>query len=325
MTFWAAGETKSSAQGSQRRVARAMFYQRQPGSSGRTRAPNADSHLTMTAPNPSAAVLASFPADVPDLPELVSMKREGDLVWLTIERPEVMNCLSFPTLRRFRLLLAELRGDLTIRCILISGAGERAFCAGADLKERKTMPAERVPDFVRNIRGLMDDVAGMPQPTVAVVQGFAFGGGTELMLACDLRIAAEEATFGLTETTLAIIPGAGGTQRLPRLIGTSRAKDLILTGRKLDASEAERIGLLNRVAPRAQLAERAIELASSIAGNGPVAVRAAKDAIDRGTEAPIHEGLAIEAECYERVLPTQDRLEALAAFAEKRRPSYSGS
>lgn len=272
-----------------------------------------------------APVSDQFPSDVPDQPELVSMKREGDLVWLTIERPEVMNCLSFPTLRRFRTLLEELREDLSIRCILITGSGERAFCAGADLKERKTMPAERVPDFVRNIRGLMDDVAAMPQPTVAVVQGFAFGGGTELMLACDLRIAAAEASFGLTETTLAIIPGAGGTQRLPRLIGASRAKDLILTGRKLDATEAERIGLVNRVAPRAELLEAANTLANTIAGNGPVAVRSAKEAIDRGTEAPIDEGLEIEARCYDKVLPTQDRLEALAAFAEKRRPQFTGS
>ncbi|MEC8510932.1 MAG: enoyl-CoA hydratase-related protein [Planctomycetota bacterium] len=272
-----------------------------------------------------SSIADQFPADVPDQPELVTARREGDLVWLTIERPEVMNCLSFPTLRRFRTLLEELREDLTIRCIMITGSGERAFCAGADLKERKTMPAERVPDFVRNIRGLMDDVAAMPQPTVAVVQGFAFGGGTELMLACDLRIAAAEASFGLTETTLAIIPGAGGTQRLPRLIGASRAKDLILTGRKLDATEAERIGLVNRVAPRADLAEAAAELAGTIAGNGPVAVRAAKEAIDRGTEAPMEEGLEIEARCYDKVLPTTDRLEALAAFAEKRRPRYTGS
>ena len=272
-----------------------------------------------------SAVLAQFPAAVPHQPELVSMAREGDLVTLTIERPEVMNCLSFPTLRRFRTLLAELRDDLSIRCILVKGAGEKAFCAGADLKERKTMPAERVPDFVRNIRGLMDDVAGMPQPTVAVVQGFAFGGGTELMLSCDLRIAAEEAKFGLTETTLAIIPGAGGTQRLPRLIGASRAKDLILTGRKIDATEAERSGRVNRVAPRAERDAAAAALAAEIAGNGPVAVRAAKEAIDRGTEAPIDEGLEIEARGYDRVLPTTDRLEALAAFAEKRRPNFTGS
>ncbi len=270
------------------------------------------------------SVLDQFPSDVPDQPELVSVRRDGDLVHLTIERPEVMNCLSFPTLRRFRLVLEELAQDLSVRAVLLTGAGERAFCAGADLKERRTMPTERVPDFVRNIRGLMDDVAALPQPTIAVVNGVAFGGGTELMLACDLRVAAADAQFGLTETTLAIIPGAGGTQRLPRLIGTSRAKDLVLTGRKLGADEAERIGLVNRVAPRAELAAVATALAQQIAGNGPVAVRAAKAAIDQGTEVEIERGLAIEAECYARVIPTSDRLEALAAFAEKRAPRYQG-
>ena len=269
-------------------------------------------------------VAREFPADVPDQPELVSCRREGDLVWLTLERPEVMNCLSFPTLRRLRTLCEELRQDLSIRAVLITGSGEKAFCAGADLKERRTMPAERVPEFVRNIRRTMDDVESLPQPTVAVVNGVAFGGGTELLLACDLRVAAAHAQFGLTETTLAIIPGAGGTQRLPRLVGRSRAKDLILTGRRIEAAEAERIGLVSRIAPAGRLRETALELAQRIAENGPVAVRAAKRAIDEGCERPIAEGLEIEARCYEQVLPTKDRLEALAAFAEKRKPRYTG-
>jgi enoyl-CoA hydratase/carnithine racemase len=268
---------------------------------------------------------SEFPSDVPDLPELVTMTREDDLVWLTIERPEVMNCLSFPTLKRLRTLFAELAEDLSIRCILITGAGEKAFCAGADLKERRTMPAERVPEFVRNIRLTMDDFEALPQPTIGVVNGFAFGGGTELLLACDLRVCASHAQFGLTETTLAIIPGAGGTQRLPRLVGKSRAKDLILTGRRIDAEEAQRFGLVNRVAPEGGLREAALELARKIAGNGPVAVRAAKAAIDQGTELPQAAGLEVEAGCYERVLPTQDRLEALAAFAEKRKPRFMGA
>lgn len=271
-----------------------------------------------------ASIADAFPSDVPVQPELVDVRREGDLVWLTIQRPEVLNCLSFPTLRRLRTLLEELREDLSIRCLLLTGAGEKAFCAGADLKERRTMPLERVPHFVKHIRGLMDDVESMPQPTVAVINGFAFGGGTEMALACDLRVAASHATLGLTEVTLAIIPGAGGTQRLPRLIGKSRAKDLVLTGRKVDAGEAERIGLVNRVAPAGKLTEVAVEVASAIAANGPVAVRAAKDAIDRGVEMALGEGLEHEARCYARVLETADRVEALAAFAEKRRPVYRG-
>ena len=265
-----------------------------------------------------------FPPDVPDQPELVSATRDGDVVWLTIERPEVLNCLSFPTLKRLRTLCEELREDLSIRAVLITGSGDKAFCAGADLKERKTMPKERVPLFVRNIRAVMDDVEALPQPTIGVVNGVAFGGGTELLLACDLRVAAPHAQLGLTETSLAIIPGAGGTQRLPRLVGKSRAKDLILTARKLDAAEAERIGLVNRIAPEGRLRETALELARAIAANGPVAVRAAKAAIDQGGEAPLAQGLEVEARCYERVLPTEDRLEALAAFAEKRRPVYRG-
>ena len=272
-----------------------------------------------------SSVAKDFPSAVPDQPELVTVRRDGDIVWLTIDRPAVMNCLSFATLKRFRTLLEELREDLSIRCILITGAGEKAFCAGADLKERKDMPAALVPQFVKNIRALMDDVEALPQPTIAVVNGFAFGGGTELMLACDLRVVSADARFGLTEVSLAIIPGAGGTQRLPRLIGKSRAKDLILTGRRIDAAEAERIGLANRVAPQAELMDAALALANQIAANGPVAVRAAKEAIDSGSELPSKEGLEVEAWCYEKTLSTRDRLEALAAFSEKRKPVFQGS
>jgi len=271
------------------------------------------------------AVLADFPDSVPDQPELVTETRTGDLVTLTIQRPDVMNCLSFPTLRRFRTLLAELREDLSVRCVVITGAGERAFCAGADLKERKSMPLDLVPRFVLNIRRLMDDIEALPQPTIAAVNGFAFGGGTEVMLACDLRVAVETATFGLTETALAIIPGAGGTQRLPRLIGKSRAKDLILTARRIGAPEAYTMGLVNRVAGPGALEEVAHEVAAAIASNGPVAVRAAKAAVDEGLEVSQREGLEIEARCYERTLSTEDRLEALAAFSEKRKPEFKGA
>lgn len=269
-------------------------------------------------------VLDDFPADVPLDESLVSCAREGDVVTLTIERPEVMNCLSFPTLKRFRLLLEELRGDLSIRAVLVRGSGERSFCAGADLKERKTMPVERVPHFVRNIRALMDDVEAMPQPTIAVVNGFAFGGGMELLLACDLRVACASARFGLTETSLAIIPGAGGTQRLPRLVGKAVAKDLILTARRFDGEEALRLGVVNRLAPEGELDATAAELAAAIAANGPVAVRAAKRAIDEGSELSQVQGLEVESECYGLVLETSDRLEALAAFAEKRPPRFEG-
>ncbi|MFT7670007.1 MAG: enoyl-CoA hydratase/carnithine racemase [Planctomycetota bacterium] len=270
-------------------------------------------------------VCEEFPSHVPDQPDLLMVERQGDLVTLTINRPEVMNCLSFATLRRFRTALEDLRVDLSIRCVLIRGAGERAFCAGADLKERKSMPVDLVPTFVRHIRGLMDDVETLPQPTIAVINGFAFGGGMELLLACDLRVATAQSKFGLTETSLAIIPGAGGTQRLPRLVGKAVAKDLILTARRFDGTEALQLGIINRLAPDGELDSCALELAQSIASNGPVAVRAAKRAIDQGSELPQEQGLAVESECYGLTIDTVDRLEALAAFAEKRKPQFKGA
>ncbi|HIG12547.1 MAG: enoyl-CoA hydratase-related protein [bacterium] len=269
-------------------------------------------------------VCDDFPTSVPTLEELVSLRRDGHLVWLTIERPEVLNCLSFPTLKRLRLLLEELRDDTSIRCLLITGAGKRAFCAGADLKERRSMPRDLVPHFVRNIRALMDDVACMPMPTVAVVGGFAFGGGTELLLSCDLRVADPAAQFGLTETSLAIIPGAGGTQRLPRLIGKSRAKDLVLTARRVGAVEAAEMGLVNRISEPGEVQAAATLLAEAIAANGPLAVRAAKCALDEGGELDLAAGLEVEAACYRTILDTEDRLEALAAFTEKRKPRFEG-
>lgn len=256
--------------------------------------------------------------------EFVRLEREGALARLAIARPDVSNCLSFDTLSQFRAHVAALARERDVRCVVITGSGDKAFCAGADLKERATMPLDRVPLFVASIRALMDEVEALPMPTIAAVNGFAFGGGMELMLACDLRLAASTATMGLTEVGLAIIPGAGGTQRLPRLIGRARAKELILTGRRIAAAEAHRIGLVNEVLEPARLATRAAEVAAEIAANGPLAVRAAKRAIDRGGEMPLLEGLRYEFECYETILPTKDRVEALEAFREKRKPNYRG-
>lgn len=186
------------------------------------------------------------------------------------------------------------------------------------------MPLDLVPQVVKNIRRLMDDIDSMPQPTIAVINGFAFGGGMEILLSCDLRVATEGAKFGLTETSLGIIPGAGGTQRLPRLVGKAVAKDLILTARRFGASEARELGLLNRIAAPGELIESATELAHSIAANGPIAVRAAKQAIDEGCELEISAGLEVESRCYDLTIETADRKEALVAFAEKRAPEFRG-
>jgi enoyl-CoA hydratase/carnithine racemase len=256
--------------------------------------------------------------------DLVTLERAGRAARITIRRPSVLNCLSFDTLAQFRARVAEAASDPNCWVVIVTGEGETAFCAGADLKERAAMPLERVPLFVQSIRALMDEVAALPMPTIAAVNGFAFGGGMELMLACDLRIASSSAKMGLTEVTLAIIPGAGGTQRLPRLIGEARAKELILTGRRISAAEAASMGLVNEVVEPERFDARVREVAAEIVGNGPLAVRAAKRAIDGGSGLRLAEGLRHEFQCYESILPTKDRVEALAAFREKRKPNYLG-
>lgn len=186
------------------------------------------------------------------------------------------------------------------------------------------MDENQVRRCVGLIRGVMDKVENLPVPTIAAVNGAALGGGTELALACDLRVVVESAKMGLTETSLAIIPGAGGTQRLPRLIGKAKAKELIFTARRVDAAECLALGLANRVAPAASLLDDARALASEIGRNGPVALKAAKRAIDRGMEMDLGNALVFESTCYEMTIPTEDRREGLLAFREKRKPVYKG-
>jgi len=243
---------------------------------------------------------------------------------LTLNRPEAMNSLSMELLGALHGALDEIAFDPQVRCVLVTGAGDKAFCAGADLKERAGMDENQVRRCVGLIRGVMDKVENLPVPTIAVVNGAALGGGTELALACDLRVVADGARMGLTETSLAIIPGAGGTQRLPRIIGKAKAKELIFTARRVDAAECLALGLANRVAPATSLLEEAKALAAEIGVNGPVALKAAKRAIDRGMEMDLGNALVFESTCYEMTIPTEDRREGLLAFREKRKPVYKG-
>jgi len=199
------------------------------------------------------------------------------------------------------------------------------FCAGADLKERKTMNEEEVKTFVRKLRSTFSMFEQMECPTISVVDGPALGGGCELALCSDMRVATKEAIFGLPETGLAIIPGAGGTQRLSRLIGVSRAKELIFTGDRLTADQALGIGLVNHVSADFDSAiAKAKEIAAKIGEKGPIAIRAAKKAVHFGIDLDLEKGLALEDECYKMVINTEDRLEGLKAFAEKRKPVYKG-
>lgn len=259
--------------------------------------------------------------------ELVRLDREGPLAVVTLDRPEVMNALSFETLAQLDAIVARLKGEAAVRAAIFTGAGEKAFCAGADLKERAGFTPEQTREFVTRIGQTFEAVAALPMPTLAAIGGVAYGGGCELALACDLRVMARGAQIGLTETSLAIIPGAGGTQRLPRLVGVSRAKELIFTARRVAADEALVIGLVNAVCEPGQALAQARKLAEAIAANGPIAVRAAKEAIDLADHGvALSATLRLERELYlQRVLPSADRLEALAAFREKRPPRFSGS
>ncbi|GLH73924.1 enoyl-CoA hydratase [Geothrix limicola] len=259
--------------------------------------------------------------------ELRLERLEGDdsgIALLGLDRPEAKNALGRRLMEEFRRALAELRSDSAVRVVVLHSRVPGVFCAGADLKERAAMSPAETTAFVHGLRSAFTEVEDLPMPVIAVLEGAAFGGGLELALAADLRVAGAEAKLGLVETSLAIIPGAGGTQRLPRLIGAARAKELIFTARRIGAEEAERIGLVDRVAPAGGALDAALALAREILPNGPVAVRMAKQAVNKGLEVDRDSGLAIEQACYAQVIPTQDRLEGLAAFREKRKPQYRG-
>jgi enoyl-CoA hydratase/carnithine racemase len=258
-----------------------------------------------------------------DLPLVLAARDEGIVTW-TLDRPEALNALNRPLLAALLAEAERARTDGTIRCAIVTGAGDKAFSAGADLKERRGMTLDETRAFVRLISRTFDAVARLPFPTVAAVNGVAFGGGLELALACDLRLVADTARLGLTEVSVGIMPGAGGTQRLPRIVGAARAKELILAGRRIDAAEALSIGLANRVVPRPALLDAACELARQIAANAPLAVRQAKHAIDVGLDSELAAGLETEQQAYEPLLGTRDRLEGLQAFAEKRPPRFTG-
>ncbi len=255
---------------------------------------------------------------------VVLEERRDQVAILTLNRPEVMNSFNFAMLRGLQEKIESLRFDENIRVVIVTGAGDKAFCAGADLKERATLSDVQVKEFIFTIRNLFTAIEDLPKPVIAAVNGVALGGGTELALACDIRIASSKATMGLTETRLAIIPGAGGTQRLPRLVGRGKAKELIFTGRRVDAEEALRIGLVNSVAPPEKLMEECLSMAAMICETGPIAIQQAKYAINYGLETDLHTGLAIESNAYWITIPTEDRLEGLAAFREKRKPVYKG-
>ncbi|TKC18364.1 enoyl-CoA hydratase [Robertmurraya kyonggiensis] len=254
----------------------------------------------------------------------VLLNIEKNIATITLNRPEAANAFSRQMLTEFKETIGELKYNASIRTVIITGAGEKVFCAGADLKERAGMTPVEVKQTVALIRQVINSVEQLPMPVIAAINGAAFGGGLELSLACDIRVATETAKIGLTETSLAIIPGAGGTQRLPRLIGLGKAKELIYTAQRVEAYEAKEIGLVEYVVSKEELLQKAKELADRIASNGPIAVAQAKNAINKGMDADLQTGLEIEQMAYAVTIPTKDRIEGLTAFKEKRKPQYKG-
>lgn len=257
--------------------------------------------------------------------EPVLYERRGAVAVLTLDRADRRNALSRDTLFALGRLGREAVADPDVRAIVVTGAGDKAFCAGADLKERQGMTLEDVRRQVGLYRSELGVLDTSPKPVVAALNGVAFGGGLELALIADLRVAAPHAELALPETSLGIIPGAGGTQRLPRVVGEARAKEMILLGRKLSAAEALAWGLVNRVAPEGvPVLEDALAWIEPIAKGAPIAQAAALAAITDAYEVPLALGLELERVRYDETLRSEDRLEALAAFAEKRRPVFRG-
>ncbi|CAF0841687.1 unnamed protein product [Adineta steineri] len=267
----------------------------------------------------------------PSAPELQVNNLTGDhqhVFEIALNRAERRNALGKQLLSQLDATLDSIKDNNAIRCVLFRSMVPNVFCAGADLKERLTMPQEEVGPFVSKIKEIFSKIFGLSVPTIVALDGLALGGGLELALACDIRIAAHTAKLGLTETKLGIIPGAGGTQRLPRLIGVAKAKELIYTGRILDGQQAYEFRLVNEVVKQNAQSDaayqRSLEIAREIAQQGPLAVRMAKQAINKGSEVDLQTGLDVEEGCYDTVLTSEDRIEGLKAFQEKRKPIYKG-
>jgi enoyl-CoA hydratase len=255
--------------------------------------------------------------------ETLRAERDGAVAVLTIDRPEKRNALSGRVRAELIAALDALREDDAVRVAVITGAGEKAFVAGADIAEF----AERTPLEQRAAmtgRRVFEEVAAFPKPVIAMINGFCLGGGCELALACDLRIAAATAKLGQPEIHLGLIPGGGGTQRLPRVVGMGQAMRLVLSGELVDAAEALRIGLVDLVYPAAELRERVLELARTIAAKSPVALRMAKSAVRAAAEMPLEAGLRYETELFVTAFASEDAREGIAAFLEKRPAEFTG-
>jgi enoyl-CoA hydratase len=249
----------------------------------------------------------------------------GDAAVLTLNRPAVLNALNRQTLVELLHAVREIGLDDKVKGAVITGAGPKAFAAGADIKELAAVTPIEAQALSAQGHALMDAIENLGKPVIAAVNGYALGGGCELAMACTLRIASETAKFGQPEVGLGLIPGYGGSQRLPRLVGKGRAMQIILSGKSIDAAEAWRIGLVNEVVPAAQLLDHALDVLTSLTVNAPIALRLAMDAMNRGMNASQAEGCALEADLFALSAATEDRAKGTTAFLEKRKPVFNGT
>ena len=254
--------------------------------------------------------------------QLIVVER-GPITTIRLENPP-LNLVTVELTRRLDRALADIETDRDVRCVIVTGTGERAFCAGSDVKEFESLQRRVGEGKLLLEKAVYRRLARLPVPVIAAIQADALGGGLELALCCDLRVADERSKLGLPEVRLGVMPGSGGTQRLPRVVGIAKAKELILMGEIISASEAAEIGLVNRVAPAGQTIDEARAMAETIAARGPFAVREAKRALDLAGDTSLDDGLAHELDASERIFSSQDMLEGAQAFFEKREPRFTG-
>ena len=259
-----------------------------------------------------------------NIKSMISVERRDEIAIVSLNRPEKLNAISRAMLRQLTEIFKILADEKSLRAIILTGSGDRAFSAGTDLSELIDVPAEGAREVAGGGQQLCNDVENCPVPVIAAINGIAAGAGCELALASHLRIASPNASFSLPENKLGIIPGYGGTQRLAREVGHGRAFEILLTARTVDSEEALRIGLVNRIAPAAALLPEAMRLAHEISALAPLAIRACLQAVTRGTELPLREGLALEADLFASLFATHDMREGTRAFLEKRKPVFKG-
>ena len=278
-----------------------------------------------------AASFAPSPATVPgSLPTAalvltnVQYEKTGSIARVTINRPKVLNALNTPTWADLQTAFEDAKADASVHGVILTGAGDKAFIAGADISELAHVDAYDAEESSRFGQKVLDLIENLGKPVIAAINGFALGGGCETAMACTIRIAAEHARFGQPEVRLGLLPGGGGTQRLPRLVGKGRALQLILTGETISAQEAYRIGLVNEVVPAAGLIDRAEAILKQIAANAPIAVKFSLEAANKGLETSQSEGLALEASYFGICAATEDKKEGTSAFLEKRTPKFRG-